>query len=685
MKNKTKTNKKLIGLFIIIAIIVFLVLFFIYYYHESSLLNSNDKKWLSENSEKVINIDVFNDVAVYGMNGSGVLFDFLEYLEEETNLTFNKVPYLKEDEITSSNYKFEIFDGSESIANNQLFLFEDIYVAVSKKEIKINEISDFSNYTVGVLANEESNISYYLKSASNVKYISYESFEKLFDGLSENEVNMVIVPNILTLEYTIGNENYYYNYYFTDITKNIVLTLTDNSDLNSIIKKCFNNWITEYYVLDYNELLLDYYISERGINDKTRTELLSKTYVYGYVENAPYEITNGSKINGIAAEYINRVIRLTDIDFTYKKYDSIEDLNQAINNGEVDIYLDYIENQNSKYLKTTSTFIENFVVLSRYEDEYIISSFEGLKGKNIYLLDNTKYLTSYIKSSAMANTKTFDSVSNLVKNAKNDNNLIIVDKEIYSYYKNSEFKDYEIIYNGIMSNDYSFMVKSDNDQFYNLFNYVINTNSYYKYRNSAFNNLNLSVIEKFSFEEVYLLILAIILIPIIVIISIIIFFKNHQRLKFVKKEDRKKYTDMLTSLKNRNYLNLQIDSWNTNKVYPQTLVVVDLNNLKYINDNYGREKGDNLIIKTASILVNTQLENTEIIRSDGTEFMIYLVGYSEEQIGVYLKKLRKELHELPYGFGASVGYSMIFDNIKTIDDAINEAMIDMQSDKESYR
>ena len=142
---------------------------------------------------------------------------------------------------------------------------------------------------------------------------------------------------------------------------------------------------------------------------------------------------------------------------------------------------------------------------------------------------------------------------------------------------------------------------------------------------------------------------------------------------------------MLTSLKNRNYLNLQIDSWNLSKVYPQTIVVVDLNNLKYINDNYGREKGDSLIVKAASILVNTQLENTEIIRSDGTEFMIYLVGYSEDQIDVYLKKLKKELHELPYGYGASVGYSMIFDNIKTIDDAINEAMIDMQSDKESYR
>lgn len=235
-----------------------------------------------------------------------------------------------------------------------------------------------------------------------------------------------------------------------------------------------------------------------------------------------------------------------------------------------------------------------------------------------------------------------------------------------------------------MSNDYTFTIKSENSSFYSLFNYVINTNSYYRYRNSGFNSLNVSIFEKTSFEELYLLILGIILIPIIAIIIIIIFLKNRHKLRLVKKEDRKKYTDMLTSLKNRNYLNLQIDSWNLSKVYPQTIVIVDLNNLKYINDNYGREKGDNLIVRAASILVNTQLENTEIIRTDGTEFLIYLVGYSENQIDIYLKKLRKELKELPYGYGASVGYSMIFDNIKTIDDAINEAMIDMQSDKVSF-
>ena len=89
-----------------------------------------------------------------------------------------------------------------------------------------------------------------------------------------------------------------------------------------------------------------------------------------------------------------------------------------------------------------------------------------------------------------------------------------------------------------------------------------------------------------------------------------------------------------------------------------------------------------MIIKAAGILVNTQLENSEIIRTDGNEFLVYLVGYSESQIATYVKKLNKEMKDLPYGFGASVGYSMIVDDIKTIDDAINEAVLDMRTNKE---
>ena len=83
-------NKKLIMLIAIIAVVLFIGLFFIYYYHESSLLDSNDKKWLSDNGKKIIDIEVFNDVAVFGMDGNGVVFDFLNFVTDETELQFNK-------------------------------------------------------------------------------------------------------------------------------------------------------------------------------------------------------------------------------------------------------------------------------------------------------------------------------------------------------------------------------------------------------------------------------------------------------------------------------------------------------------------------------------------------------------------------------------------------------------------
>lgn len=40
------------------------------------------------------------------------------------------------------------------------------------------------------------------------------------------------------------------------------------------------------------------------------------------------------------------------------------------------------------------------------------------------------------------------------------------------------------------------------------------------------------------------------------------------------------------------------------KVFPRTVVIVDLNNLKYVNDNYGYDAGNELILQAASILIN---------------------------------------------------------------------------------
>ncbi|MEG0994818.1 MAG: GGDEF domain-containing protein, partial [Bacilli bacterium] len=597
-------------------------------------------------------------------------------------LEFNRLPYLKESVPTTNNYRIRLLNNEENLTEKDLLIFEDGYVAIGKKYNKINQISEIKDQTLGVFTSDVGELSYYLKSGSNLTYKTYESINSLYDALDKDEVGMIIVPNVLYLDKLLTT-NYTINYYFTEMSKKVVFTLSDNNQkLNEIVKKYYQHWKKENYVDEYNEAYLNYYVQVNNINAKTKADLLSKNYVYGYVENTPYEVDIDNKPYGIASEYVNRMARLTGIDFTYKKYKSYDALKKAIANSEVDLYFDCYNLTNDNYSSTISTFVEDYVVLGKEKDNYIVRSFESLKGSKVAMVSNNA-LYDYISSNSRASISTYKNVDELLKKA--DNKLIVVDKEIYTYFATSKFAEYKVLYNDTMTNDYRFMVKKTDETFYKLFNYIIDTNSYYRYRNSGINSLNMSIIDNSSLGQLYLIILAIIFLPLAVAITLYFFLKKKKKKKEVKKEDRRKYTDMLTSLKNRNYLNLKINEWEENKILPQTIVVIDLNNVKYVNDNYGHAEGDNLIVKAASILVNTQLENSEIIRTDGNEFLIYLVGYSEQQSETYTQKLAKELKELPHEFGAALGYSMIQDEIKTIDDAINEATISMRKNKEEYK
>ena len=169
---------------------------------------------------------------------------------------------------------------------------------------------------------------------------------------------------------------------------------------------------------------------------------------------------------------------------------------------------------------------------------------------------------------------------------------------------------------------------------------------------------------------------------IILIVLWLVLKKKISVKKKVKRDEVVRYVDPLTSLKNRNYLNKNFSKWENNSVYPQAVIIINLNNLRHVNDVYGHEEGDNLIRLAANVLIKNQLEQSDIIRTDGNEYLIYMIGYEKNKVVSYMRKLYKELGELPYGYGATMGYSMIEDDIKTIDDAINEAVLEIKANKE---
>ncbi|MDI3536203.1 MAG: hypothetical protein PWP30_685 [Eubacteriaceae bacterium] len=82
-----------------------------------------------------------------------------------------------------------------------------------------------------------------------------------------------------------------------------------------------------------------------------------------------------------------------------------------------------------------------------------------------------------------------------------------------------------------------------------------------------------------------------------------------------------------TSFKRKveNRINEQIDGIGA-------MVFIDLDNLKYINDNFGHEMGDRLIIQASQIFRYFQKYGGIVSRISGDEFAVYLHGYSKPQI-----------------------------------------------------
>ena len=88
-------------------------------------------------------------------------------------------------------------------------------------------------------------------------------------------------------------------------------------------------------------------------------------------------------------------------------------------------------------------------------------------------------------------------------------------------------------------------------------------------------------------------------------------------------------TDFLTKLSNRRGLMSFLE-----EVYGQknlTLIMLDLDNFKQVNDTYGHDAGDNALVKTAQILKECFSEGF-ICRLGGDEFLIVVCDKEESQV-----------------------------------------------------
>ena len=672
MKNK----KIIIGL-----IIIFILIGSLFIYHfltqedKVTSLNLFEKQWIENNKNNVIDMSIIDGIPILTYNGEGIIVDFLNSLNKETNLSFNKISYQLGEE-TKTEYAFKLV---ENLEDNQILIYEDNYVIVTKEKTFLN-ITDLKDLVIGVLNENLNNINNYLHNAS-VSYKTYASNEELINEFNNEttELDAIVLLKTTNLKQLIDN-NYKIAYNISDYKKYYVLSLGSTERLNAILTKYFNKWSNSNYSELYNKYLSKNYLNFKAINDEETVKFRSKRYIYGFIENAPYDTLLENKLAGINYQLLSGFSKLTGAEISYREYNNITDLINAFNSNQIDLF--YGINNDVDYAldiyKTVPVYENNLMILKHSSNKDIINSIKSLK--TVSCLENSK-IAQYFTNNDIS-IKTYPNLKQLIDSVNNES-VIALDVYNYNYYAN-DLKDYIISYQFNIENaSFIFRDISDNKIFNEFLDFYIRFND-----NQNFITAGLEELLLINKTPIILKNIAVILgsiVGILLIVLATIKLKPKKKVINLSKEDKLRYIDVLTSLKNRNYLNISIEKWDNSDIYPQTIIIVDLNNVAYINDNYGHNEGDEVIRQAANILIVNQMENSEIIRTNGNEFLIYLVGYEEKQVITYMRKLGKELKELKHGFGAAIGYSMINDAIKTIDDAINEATLDMRNNKEEIK
>ncbi|MCD8328928.1 MAG: GGDEF domain-containing protein [Ruminococcus sp.] len=166
----------------------------------------------------------------------------------------------------------------------------------------------------------------------------------------------------------------------------------------------------------------------------------------------------------------------------------------------------------------------------------------------------------------------------------------------------------------------------------------------------------------------------------------------------------KRYTDVLEDLYNKDSLTMllnrrglltqqaeKIDCITENNLSVM-LFLLDLDNMKGINDGFGHAAGDEALLLIAESLNEVKGEEDIVCRYGGDEFLLFGIGYDEAAAEEFGRRLEKEIsrrgeeNQVKYDLSASFGYSISKNyTAEHLDELCSEADTNMYIHKRSKK
>ncbi len=148
--------------------------------------------------------------------------------------------------------------------------------------------------------------------------------------------------------------------------------------------------------------------------------------------------------------------------------------------------------------------------------------------------------------------------------------------------------------------------------------------------------------------------------------------------------NRVAYRDELTGLYNRRFVveKLAQDLMEPNR--QDALVMIDVDDFKHVNDCYGHDAGDMVLICISNIMESV-CRRHKVVRWGGEEFLIILMAVTKQECFEVCEEIRKEIQAFPFLQGNTTFYCTVTLGISLYDKEQSFKMNMTHADMALYR
>ncbi|MEW6991318.1 transporter substrate-binding domain-containing protein [Colwelliaceae bacterium 6441] len=677
-----------------------------------------EKKWLGfdKKSDRLIlaytpDLAPYMDISSKG-EAQGLLIDVWKLWSKQTGLPIEFIPQSMSDSvelIEQGSIDAHVAFPKSALSLQSIQEAYDVYslsssIFISNHLPNISQLDQLNGKSLGVFEfspyKEQIRAQY-----PQIKVMAYDSFNALLKAAEQGSIDAFIASKetakvqltkarLNTSFYRIENSHYNVNL--------VALTQTNNTRLVEMFKEGFElipieklllleqRWLSEsregYYKIKAKKIQL----SQNELAFIQQHPVIK----VGLMNNwQPIEfIDDDGALKGINPDVNQLVSQRTGLNFSYQFFDNWNDMLQALLNKEIDLLGSATETEERKksLLFSQSYWDMPWVVIHQRQNSGNLK-IKDFYGKELAIVKGYYLAKTLRQQHPNLNIKLVENheegikavrqglVKGLIENIASASELI--KRESLITLNMSVVDEFNIDKN-------SYAVRKDWPLLKSILDKAILTITEVEKQTIYERWFGISIEKGFD-KDVVLRVAGQISIIIVVIIVVIIVWNRRLYVEVKTRkslEEKMKHMathDELTGLANRVLLKDRINtaiSFHQRQSLQMAVLFIDLDGFKNINDTYGHDVGDELLIQVAQTLSGCVRKSDTIVRFGGDEFVLLLTGLHNQEEAAFIAEKVLKLMQQPFklslieaNIGCSIGIAMYPADGQTDTDLLKEA------------